>query len=223
MRCAVLGTGQVGRALAGKLDALGHEVAMGSRSADNPAALAWADHAGPPAWTGTFADAADFGELVINATSGTASLQALSAAGEDALAGKVLIDAANPLRFSETGEMALDPANTDSLGERIQRAFPSARVVKALNTVNCQVMVNPFRVPGGHNVFVAGNDDDAKAVTVSLLKQFGWPESDVIDLGGISAARATEAYLHLWLRLMRTVGHADFNILVQGRGPAPRE
>jgi predicted dinucleotide-binding enzyme len=138
-------------------------------------------------------------------------MAALVAAGEAGLAGKVLIDVANPLDFSRGMPPTLDPVNTDSLGEQIQRAFPAARVVKALNTMNCQVMVDPGRVPGEHNVFVCGNDDAAKAAATGLIASFGWPAGSVIDLGDISAARGTEMLLPLWLRLMGALGHADLN------------
>jgi 8-hydroxy-5-deazaflavin:NADPH oxidoreductase len=140
MKLAVLGTGIVGATIASKLVALGHEVRMGSRTTGNERAVAWAEEAGAGASEGTFADAATFGEVVFNCTAGTASLEALSAAGEENLAGKVLVDVANPLDFSQGMPPTLAVCNTDSLGEQIQRAFPDARVVKTLNTVNAEVM-----------------------------------------------------------------------------------
>jgi predicted dinucleotide-binding enzyme len=210
MRIAVLGTGMVGRTLGSKLVELGHEVRMGSRSAGNENAAEWA--AGAGAGAGDFADAAGFGEMILNCTSGTASLDALAAAGAQNLAGKVLIDVANPLDFSRGFPPTLTIANTDSLGEAIQRAFPEARVVKALNTVNCAVMVDPRRVPGDHVLFMCGNDDGAKRDTLSLLGEMGWPAERVVDLGDITGARGMEMYLPLWLRLMVTTGSADFNV-----------
>lgn len=195
MRIGILGTGVVGRTLAGRLEEAGHEVRSGSRS------------------TGDYDEAARFGELVINATAGAGTLEALEAAGADNLAGKVLVDVANPLVFGADGP-TLDPAITDSLGERVQRAVPEARVVKTLNSVNAEVMVHPELVPGDHNVFVCGEDADAKRVVVRLLGDLGWPPERVIDLGGIRAARGTEAYLLLWLQLMGAVGHPRFNIAV---------
>ncbi|GAA2152008.1 NADPH-dependent F420 reductase [Kitasatospora kazusensis] len=218
MRFGIIGTGTVGRTLAGKLASLGHEVALGSRTKDNPAALAWAEQAGPSGHSGTFAEAAEFGELVINATSGTVSLQALRAAGESRLAGKVLLDVSNPLVFSATGEVSLDPVNTDSIGEQIQREFPGARVVKGLNTVNAMVMVDPGRVPGAHNLFVAGEDVEAKAQVTAVLEQFGWPAGSVLDLGGIKAARGMEMLMPFWLQLMGHFGHADFNYSIRTAG-----
>jgi predicted dinucleotide-binding enzyme len=212
MRIAVLGTGMVGRAIGTRLAGLGHDVTMGSRSAGNEAAAEWAQATGGSAAHGTFADAAEAGEIVFNCTSGAGSLDALEAAGAERLAGKVLVDVANPLDFSGGMPPTLFVFGDDSLGERIQRAFPEARVVKSLHTVNCNVMVDPARVPGSHDVFVAGNDEDAKDQVRELLQEFGWPEKAIVDLGDISAARGTEAYLLLWLRLMGTLGTADFNI-----------
>lgn len=214
MRFGVLGTGAVGTTLAEKLVELGHEVTMGSRSAGNERAVAWARHAGDAAAEGSFADAAGFGEVVVNATAGTASPEALAAAGPDRLAGKLLIDVANPLDFSRGMPPVLSLCNTDSLGERIQREHPSARVVKTLNTVNADVMVNPAVVPGRHSLFVCGNDGDAKARVASLLTDFGWPAEDVLDLGDITAARGLEMYLPLWLRLYATTGTARVNVHV---------
>jgi len=147
------------------------------------------------------------------ATAGAGSLDALRSAGASALRGKVLIDIANPLDFSKGMPPTLFVSNDDSLGETIQRTFPEAKVVKALNTVNANVMVNPGRVPGDHDVFVSGNDTGAKAQVIRLLKdEFGW--KSVIDLGDITTARGTESYLHLWLRLYGALQTADFNIHV---------
>lgn len=215
MKVGVLGTGSVGRAIAGKLLALGHEVTMGSRWAESEALLEWLDEADETAHGGTFAEAAAAGELLFNCTAGEASLEALAAAGAENLAGKVLVDVSNPLDFSRGMPPTLTVCNDDSLGERIQAAFPEAKVVKALNTVNNQVMVDPGRLPGAHNVFVCGEDGGAKATVTALLTEFGWPQGSVVDLGGIAAARGTEMYLPLWLRLMGTLETADFNIQVR--------
>ena len=212
MKIGVLGTGIVGSTIASKLCALSHEVTMGSRSAGSEAARAWAANAGPRAREGSFADAAAFGELVFNCTSGMHSLDALEAAGTANLAGKVLVDVANPLDFSQGMPPTLSVCNTDSLGEQIQRAFPETSVVKALNTMNCLVMVDPARVPGEHDVFICGNDGSAKAQVGTLLESFGWPSERIVDLGDITAARGTEMYLLFWLRLRGTVQSGDFNI-----------
>jgi predicted dinucleotide-binding enzyme len=212
VKIGILGTGMVGKTIASKLVELGHEVRMGSRAAGNENAVAWATEAGEGASEGAFADAAGFGEIVFNCTAGVASLDALKAAGDTNLAGKLLIDVANPLDFSHGMPPSLSVCNTDSLGERIQRAFPATRVVKALNTVNCDVMVEPARVPGEHIVFVCGNDAEAKEKAVRLLSEFGWRVERVLDLGDITAARSTEMYLPLWLNLMGQLGTLHFNI-----------
>ena len=214
MRIGILGTGMAGRTLGARLVQLGHEVVLGARQPTNEVARGWASELGERAAAGTFADAAAHGEVVVNATAGSASVAALQAAGADNLDGKVLIDIANPLDFSAGMPPRLAVANTDSLGEAIQREFPAARVVKALNTVNANVMVDPARVPGEHSVFVAGNDPEAKAAVIGILRELGWPASSVVDLGDITAARGLEMYLPLWVRLMLTWGTADFNIKV---------
>ena len=213
MKFGVLGSGMVGSAIAGKLVSRGHEVRMGSRTAANEKAAAWVSSAGKGASQGTFADAAAFGEIVFNCTSGAGSLDALKSAGAQNLLGKVLVDVANPLDFSKGMPPTLFVSNDDSLAERIQAALPDTNVVKALNTINANVMVNPGRVPGETDVFVCGNDAGAKAQVIRILKQdFGW--TTVIDLGDLTAARGTESYLHLWLRLMGSLKTADFNVKV---------
>ncbi|MER7895028.1 NADP oxidoreductase [Streptomyces sp. NPDC096046] len=163
-----------------------------------------------------FAEAAALGERVVNATAGTVTLDALNAAGSANLEGKVLIDIANPLDSSRGMPPPLNPVNTDSLGEQIQRVFPDARVVKTLNTMNCRIMVEPGRVSGPHNVFVSGSDTGAKKQVTEILVSFGWPESSVIDLGGIETARGAEMLLPIWLRLYSALGHTDFDFHVQG-------
>ena len=212
MKIAVMGTGSAGRALGTKLAGLGHEVMMGSRTADNENAVEWAEGAGDDASHGTFADAAAFGELIVNCTAGGASVEALRSAGAANLAGKTLIDVANPLDFSRGRPPTLLFCNTESLGERIQDEFPDARVVKSLNTMNAAVMVDPGVVSGDHDVFVCGNDAEAKQQVVELLESFGWPSENIVDLGDISSARGTEMYLPLWLRLWSALGSGEFNI-----------
>jgi 8-hydroxy-5-deazaflavin:NADPH oxidoreductase len=185
---------------------------MGSRTARNPKAAAWVKATGGKASAGTFEDAAKFGELVFNCTSGSASLEALKLAGRKNLAGKVLVDVANPLDFSKGMPPTLTVCNTDSLGEQIQRAFPDTKVVKALNTMANEVMVNPGLVPGEHDTFVCGNDQQAKAKVVEILRAFGWKSP--IDLGDISAARGLEMILPIWVRLMVTLGKREFNFKI---------
>ena len=217
MKIAVLGTGVVGETIASKLVALGHEVKMGSRSANNEKAAAWVKKAGAKASQGTFADAAAFGELLFNCTLGTGSIPALEAAGKENLKGKILLDLSNPLDFSKGMPPTLFVSNDDSLGERIQRAFPELKVVKTLNTISAPVMVDPSRIPGEHTVFVSGNDAEAKAQVKRLLTEWlGWKQ--VIDLGDITTSRGTESYLPLWLRLWGVMGTPDFNIQVVKKG-----
>ncbi|MFL5781540.1 MAG: NADPH-dependent F420 reductase [Thermoleophilaceae bacterium] len=211
MRIGVLGTGVVGQTIATKLVELGHEVTMGARSAGSEKAVEWASGAGEGAAEGSFADAAAHGELLFNCTAGTASLEALRAAGEEELRGKVLVDVSNPLDFSQGMPPTLSVSNDDSLGEQIQREFPGARVVKALNTVNTAVMIEPIE---GTNLFVCGDDEAAKRQVVELIGDFGWPSDSVVDMGGIEQARGTEMYLALWIRLMGALGTPQFNIAV---------
>ena len=218
MRVAVLGTGIVGRTLGSALLSNGHEVRIGSRTAGNPAAVAWAEQIGGPASEGTFADAAGFGEIVINATAGSRSLEALQMAGYEQLAGKVLIDVANPLDTSRGMPPTLTVCNDDSLGEQIQRALPDVRVVKTLNTVTAAVMVDPSLVGGAHTMLMAGDDATAKEQTIELLQELGWPAGSIIDLGDITAARGMEMYMALWLRLWAAAGTAVLNIEVRSAG-----
>lgn len=216
MRIGIFGTGSVGRTLGSRFIELGHEVRLGSRTADNDAATSWANQAGERASHGTFADAAAFGELLVNATSGAASVEAIGSADVRDLDGKVLLDIANPLDFSKGFPPTLSIKDTDSLAESIQRAFPQARVVKSLNTMNADVMVRPSQLEGAHNVFMSGDDADAKAAVSALLGEIGWPTDDIIDLGDLSTARGAEMFLPLWLRLMAARGSGAFNIKVVG-------
>jgi hypothetical protein len=221
MDIGVLGTGGVGRTIGSGLVRAGHRVRMGSRSAGNPAATEWARSVGDRASQGSFEDAARFGELLFNCTAGTGSLSALEQAGAENLGGKILIDVANPLDFSRGMPPSLTVGNTDSLGEQIQREFPAVRVVKTLNTINCEVMVNPALVAGDHQIFLCGNDPQAKASVRDLLgSAFGWKSGNILDLGDITAARATEAYVTLWVRLMGALGTPYFSIRIAPPAPA---
>lgn len=214
MNIGVLGTGVVGRTLATRLVELGHVVALGTRDVANVSAREWLSLVGTArgARVATFADAAAHGALLVNATSGGASIGALTAAGERNLAGKVLVDVANPLDFSHGMPPSLSIVNTDSLGEQIQRTFPAARVVKTLNMVNADVMAHPAKLPEETTMFVAGDDAEAKATAADLLRAFGW--RSILDLGGIQAARGLEMYLPLWLQLMTAQNTVTFNIRV---------
>ncbi|SCG54227.1 NADPH-dependent F420 reductase [Micromonospora inositola] len=215
MRIAVLGTGMVGRAIAGRAAELGHQVTVGTRDVATTRAGDWTEWATahPAVGLAGYADATADAALVVNATSGDGALPALTAAGEANLAGKVLLDIANPLDFGKGFPPTLSVVNDDSLGERIQRAFPRARVVKALNTLTADLMTHPRQLADGdHSVFVSGDDAEAKRIVTELLASFG--HTDVIDLGDITTARGTEMLLPIWLRLYGTLGTAIFNVNV---------
>jgi 8-hydroxy-5-deazaflavin:NADPH oxidoreductase len=213
MKIGVFGTGMVGETIGSRLISLGHEVCMGSRTAGNEKAVAWAKKEGAKARCGTFADAAAFGELLFNCTKGEVSVAVVQSAGEANLQGKVLIDVANPLDHSKGFPPRLFFCNDDSLGERLQAAMPKLKVVKALNTMNCKLMVNPALIPGEHSVFVCGNDAGAKQQVEKFLReQFGWQQ--VIDLGDITNARGVEMYLPLWVRLYGWAKTPNFNVHV---------
>src|SRR5947209_12088603 len=218
MRIGILGTGIVGKTLGSALAKRGHEVRMGSRKAAGEKSRAWVKETGGKTSEGSFADAAAFGEVVFNCTAGQASLDALRQAGALNLRGKILIDVSNPLDFSKGMPPTLSVCNSDSLGEQIQKAFPEAYVVKTLNTVTTAVMVEPAIIPGAHTMFVSGNDANAKSAVTKLLKEeFGW--RDILDLGDLSAARAQEMYLPLWLRLYMRLQPATVNVhVVQSAG-----
>jgi predicted dinucleotide-binding enzyme len=196
MRIAILGTGVVGNALGKAFIALGHEVKMGSRDAQNEKALAWAKEMGGKATTGTFADASSFGEIIVLATLGMANESALSAAGAANLRGKILIDTTNPLDFGKGMPPKLAVVGNDSGGERVQRLVPDALVVKAFNTVGSPLMFRP-KLPGGPpDMFICGNDTEAKKKITSLLGEFGW---GVVDIGGIESSRYLEAMCMTWV------------------------
>jgi len=216
MKIAVLGTGVVGNTIATKLVQLGHTVTMGSRTANNEKAATWVKTAGSNASQGTFSDAARSGEIVFNCTNGANSLAALQSAGAENLKGKIIVDVSNPLDFSKGMPPSLFVCITDSLGEQIQKAFPEAKVVKTLNTVNCNVMVNPSMLHGEHDNFVSGNDEGAKTQVKELLTSgFGW--KNVIDLGDLTGARHQEMWLLMWVRLMGVFGSPNFNLhMVKG-------
>ena len=224
MRIAVLGTGMVGRSIAGKLSTVGHDVWIGTRDVGALMARTEPDAMGnepfatwsekhPQVKAATFAEAAAHGELLVNAANGAAALEALHSAGEDNLNEKILIDISNPLDSSQGMPPSLFISNTDSLGEQIQRAFPRAKVVKTLNTVNALVMADPSLVAGGeHTIFVSGNDEQSKARVTEILRSFGW--RDIADLGDITTARGAEMYVSLWVRLWGAMGTPMFNLKV---------
>jgi 8-hydroxy-5-deazaflavin:NADPH oxidoreductase len=226
MKISVIGTGTVGRTIASKLIGLDHEVMLGTRNVrekldslakdgyGNPPFSEWYK-SNPKVKLGSFEESAAFGELVINATLGGNSLDALKLAGSKNLAGKIIIDISNPLDFSKGMPPSLIPglSNTNSLGEEIQKTFPEARVVKTLNTMWCGLMVNPGLIGNGdHTNYISGNDAGARAEVKKLLKTFGWKDENLIELGDITGARAVEGVLLLWLRLLGTLNSGAFNL-----------
>lgn len=225
MNIGVLGTGMVGQTISAKLAELGHDVMIGTRDVATTLARTEPHPYGFPPFSvwhqehaqvklGSLAEAAAYGDMLINATNGTGSLQALELAGESNLNGKILIDIANPLDFSQGMPPTLSVCNTDSIGEQIQRAYPDVKVVKTLNTVTAFLMVNPAQVgDADHTLFVCGNDEAAKAQVTEWLKGwFGW--KDVIDLGDITNARGTEMLLPIWVRLFGVLKTGMFNFKV---------
>jgi 8-hydroxy-5-deazaflavin:NADPH oxidoreductase len=224
MNIGVLGTGIVGRTIAARLVELNHAVVLGTRDPEKTLAQTEPDRMGNPPlnfWLkqnpkvslGSFAESAGHGGMVFNATNGNGTLDALNAAGEAQLGGKILVDISNPLDFSNGMPPTLFVSNTDSLAEQIQRAFPNVKVVKTLNTVTANLMVHPRQLQdGSHSVFVSGNDPDAKTRVSDLLRSFGW--IDIIDLGNITTARGAEMYLPIWLSLWGALGTGMINVRV---------
>ena len=216
MKVAVLGTGMVGTTIGSKLIQLGHEVKLGSRTNNNEKAIEWATTNGEKATQGTFAEASAFGEIIFNCTKGEISLEVLKLAEEKNLSSKILIDISNPLDFSKGMPPTLTICNDNSLGEEIQKAYPTLKVVKTLNTIWCGLMVNPAMISeADHNVFVSGNDAEAKTKAKEILISFGWLEHNILDLGDITTARGTEMYLPLWVRIMGATNSGAFNIKIK--------
>ncbi|HEX7456974.1 MAG TPA: NAD(P)-binding domain-containing protein [Ginsengibacter sp.] len=209
-KIAVFGTGVVGNIIGKKLIQLGYTVMMGSRTATNEKALTWVDANGKNASAGTFADAASFGEVIFNCTKGEIALEIFNQAGIENFKNKLIVDISNPLDFSKGMPPTLIPeyTNTNSLGEEIQKLLPEANVVKTLNIVNCEVMVDPAKSGGDPTMFISGNNNEAKEKVKAILNQFGW--KDIIDLGDITTARGTEMLLPIWLRTYMATGNGYF-------------
>jgi len=225
MKIGILGTGVVGQTIAEKLVQLGHQVMIGTRDIKATLAKTGKDNFGRPSvneWLkintkiqlGTLSEAASFGEFIVNATSGTGSIDALKMAGDNNLANKVLLDISNPLDFSKGMPPTLTVCNTDSLAEQIQRTFPKTKVVKSLNTLTAMLMVNPGLLAESTNIFLNGNDSNAKSEVKKLLTTFGWNEKDIIDMGDITTARGTEQILPIWVRLWGTLQTPMFNFKI---------
>lgn len=211
MKIGILGTGMVGETLGTKFTELGHEVRMGSRTANNENATKWVKATGSKASQGTFEGAANFGEMAFICLKGTVFLDVAKTLKPATLAGKILVDVSNPLDFSHGMPPSLSICNANSLGEEVQKAVPAARVVKTLNIVNCEVMVDPAK-GGNPSMLLCGNDAEAKNKVTGLLKDMGW--RDIIDLGDITKSRGTEMLLPLWLNLFGLFGNPNFGFKV---------
>jgi 8-hydroxy-5-deazaflavin:NADPH oxidoreductase len=210
MQLGVLGSGMVGQAMSARLVELGHKVMIGTRDASKLSAWSTSNE---NVKIGSFAETASHGEMIFNATNGFGSLQALDLAGAANLSGKVLVDISNPLDFSKGFPPSLIVSNTYSLAEQSQRTYPNTKVVKTLNTVTARLMVYPREVADGdHQIFVSGNDAEAKSQVAELLKSFGWIH--ILDLGDITSARAAEMYLPLWVRMYGALNSAMFNVKI---------
>jgi len=228
MKIAIFGTGSVGQTLASKLSECKHDVMIGTRNVAEKSKSTVKDNYGNPSFSewhninkkvklGSFAEAAAFGEIILNATHGGSSLSAFKLADKKDIDGKVLIDIANTLDFSHGMPPGLLPGlnNTNSLGEEIQKTYPKALVVKTLNTMWCGLMVNPGMIGGGGHVnYISGNDENAKKSVRKVLKQLGWHDENIFDLGDITAARATESLLPIWLRVMGVLQSPAFNFQI---------
>ncbi len=222
MKIGIIGSGVVGQTLGFKLVELGNDVVLGTRDPrklDEKKNMTgslkdWLEKVQNKAKVATFQEAAIHGEILINATHGQASVQALQMANAGQVGAKVLIDTANELDFSKGMPPGVLAGQTRSVAENIQNTFPNLKVVKSLNTISAPVMINPKSVKNGdHTIFMAGNDKDAKAKVAELLKSLGW--TDILDLGDISAARGPEMYLALWVRLYGSLQNGMINIKVQ--------
>jgi len=212
MKIGILGTGMVGETLGTRFVQMGHQVKMGSRTANNENAAKWAAKNETAASAGTFAQAAEFGEMVFLCLKGDVQMDVIRSVGERPFGSKPVVDVSNPLDFSHGMPPSLSICNTNSLGEEVQKALPAAKVIKTLNIVNCEIMIEPNKAGQQPTMFICGNDSAAKASVTSLLKDLGW--ADIIDLGDITKARATEMLLPIWLSLMQTLGHVHFGFKI---------
>jgi 8-hydroxy-5-deazaflavin:NADPH oxidoreductase len=220
MKIAILGTGNVGQTFVAKFIALGHEVMMGTRNvADTTQREKFAEwhNSNEKVQLGTFAETVAYGEIVLNALQGAATITAINAAKASDFDGKILLDVSNPLDTSKGFPPTLLEGlnNSNSLGEEIQKTLPNAKVVKTLSTMWCGLMVNPAMIGNGdHNAFIAGNDADAKTKAKEILSSFGWIASNILDLGDITKARGLEMYLPLWLSIFGATNNGAFNIKI---------
>ncbi len=213
-RVGVLGSGEVGRRLASGFSSRGHDVMIGSRDPGKPELREWLAGEGAGIQAGTFVETAGYGELLVLAVLGTAADEAIADAGAENFSGKVVIDAMNPLDFSGGFPPKLSISGEDSLGERVQRALPDARVVKAFNTIGSQYFVDPSFTDSQPTMLIAGDDADAKSTVGDVLADFGWP--DPVDIGGIEGSRELEAICIAWVKIGGSRGSWDhgFKLLV---------
>ena len=218
MKYGVLETGDVAQTIASKLVELGHEVMMGSRTANNEKAVAWAAANGDKASSGTFADAAAFGERVFNCVQGIHAIEALEAAGKDNLKGKILIDQSNPYVYKD-GHISLKAEYTENtcLGEEVQKLLPDTKVVKTLNYLGSVMMTNPGELSEPVTGFYCGNDAEAKEAVRQILADFGWQET--FDMGDISMSRYTEMLGAFWVPVYGQIGHMHwgFRLVINGK------
>jgi len=205
MKIGILGSGPVGRSLGKGFASNGHDVRLGSRTPGKQEVQDWLKTTKGKVSAGTFSEAAAHGEIVVLCLLGEATENAIKLAGMRNFDGKLVIDATNPLDFSSGMPPSLFVGTTDSLGERVQRMLPNAKVVKCFNTVNNQTMTNPKMKEGLPDMIICGNDEGAKRQVAGLLKEFGWGQP--IDIGAIDGARWLEAYTALWVRLAMKLGN----------------
>ena len=221
MKIGIIGSGVVAQTLGTKLVELGHDVVLGTRDPqklDEKKNMAgtlneWLAAVKNKAKVVTFKEAAAHGELLINATHGQISVEALKMAEADKVGPKVLIDTANELDFSGKGFPVL-ASGARSVALNLQNAFPNLKVVKSLNTITAPLMVNPKALKGGdHTIFMAGNDSGAKTKVGELLKSFGW--TDILDLGDIQAAHGPEMMMGMWLVLYMSMKNGMIGVKIQ--------
>jgi 8-hydroxy-5-deazaflavin:NADPH oxidoreductase len=220
MKIAILGTGNVGQTYASKFIELGHEVMIGTRNPDDTRKkekfTEW-HTTNSKVQLATFADTVAFGEIIVNALQGTATIDVVKSISLSLFDNKILMDVSNPLDSSKGFPPTLLEGlnNTNSLAEEIQKALPNAKIVKALSTMWCGIMVNPKMIANGdHNAFIAGNDLEAKTRVKELMASFGWITNNILDLGDITKARGVEMYLPLWLSIYGATNNGAFNIKI---------
>jgi predicted dinucleotide-binding enzyme len=214
MKIGVLGSGGVGRRLAAGFRTRGDDVMIGSRDPEKAELREWSAGPGAGVELGTFERTAEHGEILVLAVLGDAAEEAIAAAGPERFTGKVVIDAMNPLDFSGGFPPKLSIVGNDSLGERVQRTLPGAKVVKAFNTIGNAYFVEPRFSDGHPTMLIAGDDEGAKHTVAGILADFGW--ADVVDIGGIEGSRELEAICIVWVKVGGARGSWDhgFKLLV---------